>query len=158
MQYHGSSQDVFQGGNKIIPCADMCPRSQSSPNKQTQTRTGADLLFPLFPTSEFAWSSKRSFFSFSFLQTCVKLRSLVFDFFVLLLLVGFCFDAGFFCFFVCVPYEYAFSSCTAWNSKELTSHVRSKTSHLLRRKHPRLSGWFRSPLLVSSDGILLKNQ
>ena len=120
-------------------------------------RTGADLLFLLFSMSELAWGSKISFFFF-FLQTCVKLRSSVSGFFVLLLLVGFCFDAGLlFClFFFSVPYEYAFSNCTAWNSKELTSHVRSQTSHLLRRKHPRLSGRFRSPLLASSDGILLK--
>ena len=160
MQYHGSSQDVFKGETKITLCADMCPGSQSSPNKQMWTRTGADLLFLLFPMSEFSWGSKISFFPFLFFF-CRPVLNLGVWFLPSLFCccwLGFVLMLGCFILFFSVPYEYTFSSGTAWNSKELTSHVRSKTSHLLRRKHPRLSGWFRSPLLVSSDGILQKNQ
>lgn len=62
---------------------------------------------------------------------------MLFDVIVLLLLVGFDFDAGDVFF---LASEYAFSSPTTRNLEELTSHKRSKMNRLFRRQCPRFSG------------------
>ena len=113
---------------------------------------GQELTFPFcyFPSQSLYEVIRYPFFFF--LQTYAKLRGLGFGVFVCCCWLGFVSMLGV---FLSLPSGYTFSPHTARNLKELTSHTRSKMSHLFRRKYPRFFGQFRCSLLAS-DGIILK--